>query len=194
MALPTEVVTRAAHKKFEARFALVAVIHIHGAQTWCFCPVLDSWRRSMRGGRPRVERRIRLGEAAGGVAHPSLRGPNPERCGSRVGEKACPAMATCPGPKAPTVPAQGRADARQVVPAVPKCVVLQDELRGDWRAEAQGEECRPVHLVIRERANCGGCLSTFLAQEFERCGLRDPSVVAGMLSIHLGDNVPGDVP
>lgn len=34
-------------------------------------------------------------------------------------------------------PAQGFADSRQVVPTVPYCVILKDELRGDRRPEAQ---------------------------------------------------------
>jgi hypothetical protein len=63
-------------------------------------------------------------------------------------------------------PTQGPADARQVVPAVPKCVVLNDELSGDRRVEAQREWRRLVQLVIRERAYRGGRLPTVPAQEF----------------------------
>ena len=74
------------------------------------------------------------------------------------------------------LPAQGFTDARQVVPAVPQCVVLNDELRGDRRAEAQREGRRLIQLVIRERAYCGGGLTTVPAQEFKRGGLRYPGM------------------
>ena len=45
-------------------------------------------------------------------------------------------------------PPQGRADARQVVPSCAVGVVLNDELRGDRRAEAQREVRRTVQLLI----------------------------------------------
>ena len=60
-----------------------------------------------------------------------------------------------------------------MVPAVPYCVVLHDELRGDWRGEAQREGRRPV-------------------QEFERGGLRHSRLVAGMFGIHVSDNLQYD--
>jgi hypothetical protein len=86
-----------------------------------------------------------------------------------------------------------RADARQVVPAVPYRVVFNDELRGDRCAEAQGEGRRLVQLFIRERAYRGGRLTTVPTQEFECGGLRYPCLVVGMLRIQLGDNLPRDV-
>ena len=76
---------------------------------------------------------------------------------------------------------------------MPKCVVLQDELRGDRRGEAQREGRRSVQIVIRERPHRGGRLATVPAQEFERGGLRYPRLVAGMFGIHLGDTLPRDV-
>ena len=72
-------------------------------------------------------------------------------------------------------------------------MVLNDELRGDRRAEAQREGRCAVQLVIRERAYCDGRLTTVSAQEFERRGLRYPRLVVGMPGIQLGDNLPGDV-
>ena len=39
-----------------------------------------------------------------------------------------------------------------MVPGVPQCVVLNNELRGDRCAIAQGEGRRPIQLVIGERA------------------------------------------
>ena len=90
-------------------------------------------------------------------------------------------------------PAQGRADARQVVPAVAQCVVLNDELRGDRCAIAQREGRRAIQLVIRKRAYRSGRFTTVPAQEFECDSFRDPRLFVGMLGIQVGDNVPGDV-
>jgi hypothetical protein len=42
---------------------------------------------------------------------------------------------------------------------VPQCVVFNDELRGDRRAEAQREGRRPIQLVIRERARTAAAAS-----------------------------------
>src|SRR5437879_12467408 len=75
---------------------------------------------------------------------------------------------------------------------MPQRVVLHDELRCDRRGEAQREGSRPVELLIREFANGYGGLPTVLPQEFERGGLRDPRLIAGMLGVHLGDSLPRD--
>src|SRR6266498_4577649 len=72
-------------------------------------------------------------------------------------------------------------------------MVLNDELRGDRRTEAQREGSRPVQLVIRERAYRGGRLTTVTAQEFERGGLRYTRLVLGVLGVQFGDNLPRDV-
>src|SRR5262245_36497951 len=72
-------------------------------------------------------------------------------------------------------------------------MVLNDELRGDRRAEAQRERRGPVQLVIRERAYRGGRLTTVPAQEFDRGGLRYPNLVMGVPGVQLGDNLPRDV-
>jgi hypothetical protein len=66
---------------------------------------------------------------------------------------------------------------------VPQCVVLNDELRGDWRAEAQGERRRLIQLVIRECANCSGRLTTIPAQEFDRGTSGHLGIFLGMFSI-----------
>src|SRR5215216_3743086 len=89
--------------------------------------------------------------------------------------------------------AQGRADARQVVPAMPECVVFNDELRCNRRAVAHREGRRSVQLLIRERANRGGRLAAVPAQEVERCLLCYLCLLLGMLGIQAGDNLPGDV-
>jgi hypothetical protein len=60
-------------------------------------------------------------------------------------------------------------------------MVLNDELRGDRCPGTQREGRRPVQLVIRERAHCGGCLTTVPAQEFERLRLRDSSMFLSIL-------------
>ena len=54
---------------------------------------------------------------------------------------------------------------------MPQRVVLDDELRGDRRAEAQREWRGLVELFIRERAYRGGRFTAVAAQEFERGGL-----------------------
>ena len=68
--------------------------------------------------------------------------------------------------------ANGGANTRQMVPAVPQRVVLDDELRGDSRAQAQREGRGAVQFVIREGAHSGSRLVGVPAQEFERGGLR----------------------
>src|SRR5262245_24820491 len=75
-------------------------------------------------------------------------------------------------------PAQGGTDARQVVPAVPQCVVLNDKLRGNRRAKAQREGSRPVQLLIRERPHRVGRFTAVPAQDCERGSLRYPCLIA----------------
>jgi hypothetical protein len=66
---------------------------------------------------------------------------------------------------------------------MPYCVILNDELCCDRRAETQRGGRRPIQLVIRERAYCGGHLTTVPAQEFKRSCLRYPCLLVGMLGI-----------
>jgi hypothetical protein len=65
----------AAHRNFEAHSGLVTVVAPRD-RARPFCPSLDCSWRSMRGARPRLEAEV-VGEAARGVARPSLRGPEP---------------------------------------------------------------------------------------------------------------------
>jgi hypothetical protein len=62
-------------------------------------------------------------------------------------------------------------------------VVLNDELRGDWRAEAQGERRRPIQIVIGKSANCSGRLTTIPAQEFDRVSFGHLGIFLGMFSV-----------
>ena len=39
-------------------------------------------------------------------------------------------------------------DSREVMPAVPHCMVLEDELRSDRRIEAEAERCGCVELLV----------------------------------------------
>ena len=70
-----------------------------------------------------------------------------------------------------TSPAQGRADARQVVPAVPQRVVLNHELRRHRRAKAQREWRCLVEFGIGQGSHRGGRFTAVFAQQFKRCGL-----------------------
>src|SRR5215472_6261800 len=88
---------------------------------------------------------------------------------------------------------QCRADARQVVLAVPERVILNDELRGDRRAETQRKRRRLIQLVIRKCANCRGRLMTVPEQEFERRSSGHLGIFLGMYPVQLGDNSPCDV-
>jgi hypothetical protein len=62
-------------------------------------------------------------------------------------------------------------------------VVLNDELRGDWGAEAQGERRRLIQLVIRECANRSGRLTAIPAQEFDRGSFAHLGIFLGMFSV-----------
>ena len=66
-----------------------------------------------------------------------------------------------------------------MVPAVPQRMVLNDELRGDRRAETQRKGRCPIQFFIRERAYRGGRLTAVPAQEFERGSFRYPRIVRG---------------
>jgi hypothetical protein len=79
------------------------------------------------------------------------------------------------------------------MPTVPQCVILNYELSGDWRAEAQREWRRSIQLFIRERAYRGRGFTTIAAQEFKRRSFCCPSVFLGMLGIYARNNFPGDV-
>jgi hypothetical protein len=78
---------------------------------------------------------------------------------------------------------QCRADARQVVPAVPERVILNDELRGDRRAEAQREGRRLIQLVIREwfRATTYGA-SNFVSGGGLWLHISSPFIILGFWS------------
>src|SRR5215471_1350470 len=94
---------------------------------------------------------------------------------------------------APWLPAQGFANARQVMPAVAQGVVLNHKLRSDRCPEAEGEGRGAIQLIIGEGANRSGRLSAVLAQEFERGGLGHFELLTGMSGIQLVDVLPGDV-
>lgn len=72
-------------------------------------------------------------------------------------------------------------------------MVFNDELCGNWRAEAQREGCRAIQFVIRERPDRGSRFTTVPTQEFECGGLRYVCLLVGMLGIQLGDNLPSDI-
>jgi hypothetical protein len=76
---------------------------------------------------------------------------------------------------------------------MPQCVVLNHELRGDRRAEAQRKGSCSIQLFIRELAHGIGRLTTVPPQEFERACFCFRSVLVRMLGIQLGDGVPRDV-
>ena len=67
-----------------------------------------------------------------------------------------------------------------MVPTVPNRVIFDDELRGDRGTEAQGERRRPIQLFIAEGANRFSRLPAILSQQFERLGLRDLGMLAGV--------------
>src|SRR5947209_19158180 len=89
--------------------------------------------------------------------------------------------------------AQGRAYACQVMPAMAHRVILNDELRGDGRAETEREGCCLLQLVIRERAYSVGCLTAVPAQKFKRGCFRYFCLILCMFGIYLGDNLPCNV-
>src|SRR5437868_15430488 len=66
--------------------------------------------------------------------------------------------------------ANGGANTRQMVPAVPQRVVLDDELRGDSRAHAHREGRGAVQFVIRDGARSGSRLVAVPAEGVEREG------------------------
>src|SRR6266571_8833713 len=79
----------------------------------------------------------------------------------------------------------GRADAVEVVPAVPDRMVLDDELRGDRGTVAERERRRLIQLLIGEPAHRLRRLATVLAQQMERLGLRDLGMVASVAGIQI---------
>src|SRR5690348_8940250 len=85
---------------------------------------------------------------------------------------------------------QSFSDTRQVMPAVPKRVVFNNELGGDRRAEAQGEGCCAVQLVVRECANRVSRGATVSAQQFDRGRLGHICLIVGMFRVQLRDSIP----
>src|SRR5215470_8854927 len=81
----------------------------------------------------------------------------------------------------------------QVMPAVPHCMVFNNELSCHGRTETQRERRRVVEFSIREGSYRSGRLAAVLPQEFERSRLRHLSVVFGMFGIQLCDVLPRDV-
>ena len=82
---------------------------------------------------------------------------------------------------------------REVVPAMPHCMVLDNELCRHRRAKSQRERGRVVEFLIRESSNCRGSPAAVLPQEFERGRLRDLSTVLSMLRIQLRHDLPRDI-
>jgi hypothetical protein len=82
--------------------------------------------------------------------------------------------------------AKGGANTRQMVPAVPQRVVLDGELRGDRRAEAQREWGGAIQFVIREGPHCSSRFAAVPAQEFERCGFRYAVIKSDKAAIYGG--------
>jgi len=65
-------------------------------------------------------------------------------------------------------------------------VVFDDELRGDGSAEAEGEGCRGVELLVGEGANGGGGFAAVAPEQFESGGFGDLCVFDGMIAVELG--------
>src|SRR5437868_8006339 len=81
-------------------------------------------------------------------------------------------------------------DTRQVVPTVPQRVVLNDELSGNRRAEAQREWCGLVQLIVGKLTNSSGSGAAVAAQEFQRSGLRHACLLASMIGVQVRNNIP----
>src|SRR5215469_17014106 len=80
-----------------------------------------------------------------------------------------------------------------MVPAMPHCMVLYNELSRHWRPKTQRERRRVIEFLIREGSHRSGRLTAVLPQEFERGRLRNLSIVLSMFGIQLCDDVPCDI-
>src|SRR5215471_11207159 len=87
---------------------------------------------------------------------------------------------------------QGFANARQVMPAVPQSMVLDNKLSRDRGPVAERKTRRGIQLVIRKGTNCGRRLCAVLAQKLKRCGLGYFGMVAGMFRVQLRNHLPGN--
>src|SRR5450755_1173741 len=92
-----------------------------------------------------------------------------------------------------TSPAQALTDPRQVVPAMPDGVVLNDVLSGYRRAEAQREGRCPVQLVVGEPAYRDGSLATIPPQKLKGGVLGYIRLFARVVGIQPVDNLPRHV-
>src|SRR5215510_6371274 len=80
-----------------------------------------------------------------------------------------------------------------VMPAVPHCVVFNDELSRHRRAVTQRKRSRVVEFLICESSHCNGHGAAVLPQELERTRLRHLSVVPSMFGIQLCNDLPRDI-
>ena len=77
-----------------------------------------------------------------------------------------------------------------MVPAMPQCMVLNDELSRYRSAKTQRERRRVIEFLIREGPHRHGRISAVPPQKFERGRLRNLSILLSMFSIQLCDDLP----
>src|ERR1700683_4700471 len=80
-----------------------------------------------------------------------------------------------------------------MVPTVPDRMILNDELRGDRRAETQREWGCTIQFFIGELSHRVGVLPAVPAQDFNRGSFGHLGISQGMFSVQLGDSFPGDI-
>src|SRR4051794_12869497 len=80
-----------------------------------------------------------------------------------------------------------------MMPAMPKRVILNDELRRYRSAETKRERSGPIQLFVRKCAHRFRSVSAVYAQKFERLGFLNGRVLACVLRVQLGDGLPGDI-
>src|SRR5215472_15593993 len=88
---------------------------------------------------------------------------------------------------------QGFANARQVMPAVPQSMVLNNKLGRDRGTVAERETRGGIQLFIGKGTNRSRRLCAVLAQKLKRCGLGYCGLLASMFRVQLRNHLPGNL-
>src|SRR5437764_7779534 len=80
-----------------------------------------------------------------------------------------------------------------MMPAMPKGVILDHELRGHWSAKTKGKGSGAIELFVRKCAHCFRSLAAVCPEELEGLKLVDGHVLACMLRVQVGDRLPRNV-
>src|SRR6185295_5073555 len=92
----------------------------------------------------------------------------------------------------PASAADGLPDPREMVEAVPKRVVLHEELTRQRRVGIQRDGGRAIERFVGERANGGRGRPAIPLEKIERLGFFDRGVLARVIGVQFVNGVPGD--